>query len=247
MVGERALEHVVDRAQVGLVGQAVALRARRAGRPRRCAPSAPGRGPARPPRPRPSGSSATTCGRGRSRRRPASRAGARRRRRSRCRSAAPAVRGPRRPPWPARRPTRRARRCSGRPAARRSRGRRRGRRASGPRRGRGRCPRPGSGRRGRVRRGSRASSGRVGDLDEDLVLTRARPAATGALVGAEQLGQPLDRGPVGAVRAPRRPSPPAGRGPSGSRSAGSLSNRLSSGITGGHSSAPRRRRSPSGA
>ena len=45
----------------------------------------------------------------------------------------------------------------------------------------------------------------AGDLDEHVVLTGTGPAATGALVGAEQLGEPLDSGrvvPVGRLGGP---------------------------------------------
>ena len=108
MVDEGALEHVVDLAQVVLVGHSVAVR--RTSRNRR-RPSPSGRGaPARPRRGRPGGSSATRCAPSRSRSRPATGAGARRRRTRRCRSAGRRARGPRRPPGPGRPPTRRGRR-----------------------------------------------------------------------------------------------------------------------------------------
>ena len=46
----------------------------------------------------------------------------------------------------------------------------------------------------------------LGDLDQDLVLAGAGPAAAGPLVAAQQLGQPLDRRGVVTVGRPGRPA-----------------------------------------
>jgi hypothetical protein len=43
-------------------------------------------------------------------------------------------------------------------------------------------------------------------LDQDLLLARARPAAAGALVVAQQLGQSLDRRGIVTVRRPGHPA-----------------------------------------
>ena len=128
-------------------------------------------------------------------------------------------------------PTRTARRSTPARCRRRGRGRRRGRRASAPRPGRGRCPRRGSCRRRRGPRRSRGWRGRA-RRPRPVRRPRTRPPSR----GRRSRGRAAARsgGPTVAGSSPSTGpgSQPSGSGwSSGMTLAGSLSNRLSSGIT----------------
>ena len=97
--------------------------------------------------------------------------------------------------------------------------------------GRGRCPRPGSRRRGRGARRSRASAAPARRPRRGRRRPRRRPSRGRAARGRAAGGSAGRRRTGRTGRGPRPPSP-SGRGASSGRtSSGSLSNRLSSGIT----------------